>query len=423
MRRRRWVGAMLSALLLVSCSGGEDEVATELEIERLVARGDNRPLGDSLVASGDHLLGINGARFGSSSLVVSDDLGRSWRAVDLPRAPDELALSEAGGNPLVGGGVTVVAGADAAPASDVYPVAQSGFYLWTSTDLKRWTVDLLDTDAPLTGPVEMARFGGAFLASVDSTAGQNLYTSSDEGRTWRRGLITGPLGVGTRLDRAWTSEGELRLLLSTRGNGPVRRYVLVSRDQGDTWAARTCGATCSERLEAGSLRARGPMTSTERGPWRPISVDPAPPEGSDDPPSIDTLTAVPGGWLATATSPVPSDVSYGQLLRSVDGRRWRQALPADPCVTLGESRPNSAVGTPTRFDDAWFVTYSCAALSTPVVAMVYSSDASAKIFAPVRETRRRRVSYADPVLMDDLLLIPESDDDEDRLLSAVTVIS
>jgi hypothetical protein len=194
--------------------------------------------------------------------------------------------------------------------------------------------------------------------------------------------------------------------------------VLVSGDGGATWAASTCptqdtdGGACRPPERAGDLLYRGNHVSVDGGrTWQPIAIAP-PAEPDSLEPHIDGVVEEgDGGWLAAASVDVPSDVSYGFLLRSTDGVRWQQLLDPDPCRAEDIGRPNSSVSVPVRLGDRWLVAYSCLALSTPEVAELLAVPAGATGAegepVPIDDSQRDDVSYGEPVGLGDTVVVPE----------------
>jgi hypothetical protein len=66
-----------------------------------------------------------------------------------------------------------------------------------------------------------------------------------------------------------------------------------------------------------------------------------------------------------------------------------------------------------------YVTYDCADLSTPLFGVVYAGDAEAREVEPIEATEREGVSFGDPIVAGDRLIIPEFGDDG---LVAVTTV-
>jgi hypothetical protein len=411
------VGVAGACLLLVSCPPSRGGAGAT----RVDATGDV-PTADPLAMSGSTLVGLRSA--GGPYLqqvTVSGDGGRTWTVADLPGAPSELVLTWPDDGLYAADDVAVVVGRDAASASATLPVAKPGFFAWVSTEGGQWAAHRLGTAGGLVGEPRIRAVGDALIASTSSLDGFNLVVSTDRGRSWHQGTITGlsmARGEGMELRDAWAERGELLGVVDVDSSRPARPQLVRSGDGGRTWSAAPCGDGCPPRVGAGGLIVRYGETSVDGGAtWRPIEVDPPPPPGSDDPPAILSVTSVPAGWLATASSSEPSDVSFGQLLRSSDGQAWRQMLPPDLCT--GHGRPNSRVGEPVAVGGRWYVTYGCSDLSAPRFGVIYRSDDDARAFEPIESSRRDGLVFGGPMVAGDTLVLPEFD--EDRLVGVTTI--
>lgn len=401
----------------IACGAGP----TEPDVSRVDSTGvvpRQGPLG--VMDSG--LVGLRARRNDEpDNVVVSHDHGRTWSAAELPGRPAVLELALSPHGLYVHGELAAVVGRDAESASTGFPVAKPQFIVWTTTDGDEWAGQVLGTAGGIVGAPTVTAVGPLLVASTSSAEGFNLFTSIDRGSSWQRADVSGldhiP-GEDLTLEVASAEGGQLRMVVGLRNGGSDRRQILTSGDDGSTWSAGSCGLGCPDPIEAGDLIHRFGETSTDGGAtWHQVEVDPSPP--GDGSTSLSTLTEVPGGWLGSASRSDVGDVSYGMLLRSDDGRSWRQMLPPDPCVSADVGRPNSSVGDPTRFDGRWYVTYDCSELSTPEFGVIYDGGADAREFEPIEAAERDGVAFGDPVVEADRLLIPEFGDDE---LVAITTI-
>jgi hypothetical protein len=402
----------------VGCSGG----GSDPDISRVEATGDVPRYGP-IRPMDDRLVGLRTRRNDApDQLVVSDDDGRTWRAAELPDRPPELELAYWSSLSLhVQRDLAVVVGRDPESASAVLPVAKPEFIVWTSPDGVAWDGQVLATAGGIVGAPTVTAAGPVLLASTSSIESFNLFTSIDHGSSWRRAEIVGLSHLGGEdltLEAASVEGEELRMVVDARSGGPDRRQLLTSGDDGTTWSAQPCGHGCPRPVGPGDLLRRDGETSTDGGAtWHRISVEPPPP--GDGPPALSTVVEVPGGWLAAASTSEAGDISYGQLLRSDDGRSWRQMLPPDPCDSADIGRPNSDVGDPTRFDGRWYVTYDCSTLMTPVFGVIYTGGEGAREFTAIEATERDDVAFGHPVVDGDRLLVPEFD--EEGLVGLTTI--
>ncbi len=357
------------------------------------------------------------------AVVVSRDDGRTWETAELPGRPQVLRLMHRPENVPVGPQLAAVVGWDPRSASPDWPIAKSEFFVWTTLDGVTWDVDVLGTAGGIVGDPTVAVVGPVLVASTSSVEGFNMFTSRDRGDSWQPAVLSGLAGVageGTAL--LWASaDGEVLELALGVINQPVeRRQLLTSTDLGRTWSATPCGAdACAPPGQADGLLLRHREVSTDGGAtWDAVTVEPTMP--GDGPPSVSDAVEVPGGWLARATTSEASDIDHAQLVRSEDGRTWRQMLPADPCP--GRSgRPNSQVSRPVLLDGRRFVVYGCSDLMFPELAVVYVGNADADEFRRVDGSVRESVVFGTPIEDGDRLILPEYGRGDDELVG-VTVI-
>ena len=401
----------------VACAAG----GTEPDVSRVESTGEVPRPG----ALGMMDVGLVGLRTGRNdepdNVVVSHDQGRTWSAAELPARPAVLELAISSHGLYVEGELAAVVGRDAESASTELPVAKPQFIVWTTTDGDEWAGQVLDTAGGIVGAPTVTAVGPVLVASTSSAEGFNLFTSADRGSSWQRAAVSGLDHIPSEdltLEVASAAGGRLRMVVGAGDGGSDRRQILTSDDDGSTWTAEPCDLGCPDPRDAGGLIRRLGETSTDGGAtWHQVEVDPSPP--GDGPPSLSTVTEVPGGWLASASTYDVGDLSYGLLLRSDDGRSWRQMLPRDPCVSADIGRPNSSVGDPTRFDRRWYVTYDCSDLSTTDFGVIYSGSPDARDFEPIEATERDGVAFGDLIVAGNRLIIPEFGDDE---LVAITTI-
>lgn len=379
------------------------------DVGRFEPRGD-LPDQAAILSSGDgSLAALAGSEDGGErSVTFSHDGGRTWRAVVLPDQPVELVVDDFEG-PL-DGDLIAVAGHDPTSASPVLPVARSQFIVWTTTDGDAWNRVLLDTSGPLVGEPAVAMVGPVLVASTSTSVGFDVFTSADRGASWQQARVTGLEHVpfqALAVEHADATGEQLRLVVHPTTWSDRRRQELTSADGGRSWSAAPCPQDCAPPPVRGTPVVKDGQVTTDGGvTWHDIVVEP-PPEG-DDGPYLSTRVEVEDGWLAAASSSEVGDIEHGMLLRSSDGRSWRQVLAPEPCPA---SRPNTAVGDPVRFRGRWYVTYGCADLGFAVFAVVYQGGDDARSFEPVDGTERDGVNFGPPLTAGDHLLLPEYDAD------------
>lgn len=358
---------------------------------------------------------------GRDDVVVSHDDGRTWQTADLPGRPQELQLVFSEPESVhVEPNLAAVVGRDPRSVSPDWPIAKSEFFVWTTRDGVTWDVNVLGTAGGIVGDPTVAVVGPILVASTSSVEGFNMFTSRDRGTSWQPAVISGladVAGEGTSL--RWASaDGDLLQVALGVTNGPVgRRQVLTSTDGGISWSAAACGDACTPPEESRDLLLRRREVSTDGGAtWDEVTVEPT--MTGDGPPSLSHAVDVPGGWLARAATHEASDVSRQQLVRSEDGRSWRQMLPADPCSeSVGIT--SSEVTRPVGIEGRLYVAYGCSEL-VPEFAMVYVGDAEAREFELVDGSERDGVVYGTPIEDGARLVLPEYGRDDE--LVGITVI-
>lgn len=410
-----WVGALGTA----GCGSGGGGGGAGPEVDRYEATGDV-PGAGTIVVSDNGLVALT--RYDNTqrdAVVVSDDGGRTWRAADLPDEPAELELVRTPFGLLADGDLVAVLGRDPTSTSPALPVARSEFLVWTTTDGDRWEANAIDTSGAVVGDPALVAMGDVLVASTSTSTGFDVFTSRDRGTSWRRAEVTGLAQApseGLELEEASTSGNRLQIVVGPTTWQDDRRQVLTSDDEGGSWSSAPCERECLDPAEPGEPEVEDGRVTTDGGAtWHEIVVDP-PPRG-DEGPYLSRPVEVPGGWLASASSSEASDIDYGMLLRSDDGRSWRQLVP-DPCEA---GRTNSDVGEPFRFQGRWHATYGCGGLMTNESAVLYDGGTDARSFEPVDGTERENVAFGDPIEVGDRLLLPEYD--EDGQLVAFTEIA
>jgi hypothetical protein len=399
------VSSWAVALGVTSCGGGGDGP----DVDHYEASGDVPGLGP-IEASDVGLVGVTGFdNTQRDAVVVSHDGGRTWRVADLPDQPRELVLMRSPYGLLTDGELMAVLGRDPTSTSPTLPVARSQFIVWTTTDGDRWEAHVIDTSGGVVGEPTVAAVGPVLVASTSTSVGFDVFTSRDRGVSWQRTEVTGldqaPF-EGLAMEDASATGDRLQMVVGPITSPGDRRQVLTSQDGGDSWSAAPCERDCLGPGQPGVPELQHGQVSTDGGAtWHEIVIDP--PSRGDENPRLSTPVEVPGGWLASASDSEAGDIGYGMLLRSSDGRSWKQMIP-DPC---GGGRPNSSVSDPFRFQDRWYATYGCADLMFPESAVLYDGGTDARSFEPVEGTERDAVAFGDPIHDGDRLLLPEFDED------------
>lgn len=401
------VSSWVAVLGAAGCVGGDGRSGGG-GVDRYEATGD-LPGPGTIVAGDAGLVSAAGVYDNArrDAVVLSDDGGRTWRAADLPDQPPELDLNGSRYGLVADGDLIAVLGRDPTSASPALPVARSQFLVWTTVDGDRWRAHAIDTSGPVASQPALVAIGGVLVASTSTSVGFDVFTSRDRGTSWPRAEVTGLAQApsqGLTIVDASAAGDRLRMVVGPT-TGPADRQVLTSDDGGGSWSAAPCERECLDPAEPGEPEVEDGQVTTDGGAtWQEIVVDP-PPRG-DEGPYLSTPVEVPGGWLASASTSEVGDVEYGMLLRSDDGRSWRQMVP-DTC---GGGRPNSHVGDPFRFQDRWYVTYECADLMSPESAVLYDGGTDARSFEPVEGSERDGVSFGAPIDLGDRLLVPEFGD-------------
>ena len=437
----RWGGFVATVLAVAAgCGGGSaDELGDAPEVERIAF---DAPLSDSVVAIGDQLLagagdGTDARGEGSPRLLRSSDLGESWEPVSLPGSPSEMEI-DSFGYPRVVEGLAVVGGRALVEPRGADPTAgqppAGDAYIWTSRDGIEWRggrvagpgSDLASIGVDVAGGVLVAGLMTGTSELSDDVDQFELYRSDDDGGSWTRASVSGvELGPGETVElRDVRGLGDGRLVApyglwgpapDSGLSGPSGPRVLESSDGGITWQpglcppeAVTADGECILPETAGSLMLRDGQVSVDGGQaWQDPTIDPVP--GSDPPADLEGVVELPGGgWLASAVGYETGDQSWGFLLRSDDGLRWRQLLAPDPCHNGAIGRPNSSVSQPVRLGERWLVAYSCDELISPLWSQLYVLSAAGTNPVEVPDSRRDAITYSESLVVGDVVVVPET---------------
>lgn len=306
------------------------------------------------VAVGDGLLAWVHTPDGPRHLERSTDLGASWRAVELPQAPDGLRSHQ-----MFDVGDRVV-------------VAASTSEAWTGSDGYLWT--------------------------------------SDDGTSWRGGPASAaPPGASLSGSFTQLSDGRLAAPISEAG----QPQALVSDDDGASWQPIGCppewtGSDCTPPQVVGGLWLDRTEVSLDEGAtWQPIVATPGAGDPGSAPDRILTAVARPaGGWLGIGFRTEAGLTKLWSVTRSDDGVVWETVL-GDRCGSPASDGVESVYDEPVAFGDGWLVTHTCFLAWRPQRSEIHLLDQAGSNPRLVATTDAPDLYFAPPVTVGDAVVVAE----------------
>jgi len=303
-------------------------------------------------AVGDELLAWVHTADGARHLERSADLGASWRAVDLPLAPERLRshqMFEVGDRVVV-----------AASTSESW--TGSNGYIWTSDDGNSWR-------------------GGPVTAAPPGASLSGWFTQLSDGR------LATPIHAG-----------QLQALVS---------------DDGASWQPVGCppewtGSECTPPHVVNGLWLNGTEVSLDEGAtWQPIVATPTADDPGSAPNEILTAVARPaGGWLGVGSRAEVGLTKLWSVTRSDDGVVWETVL-GDRCGSPASDAVESVYDEPVAFGDGWLVTHTCFQAWRPQRSEIHLLDQAGSNPQLVATTDAPDLYFARPVTVDGAVVVAE----------------
>jgi photosystem II stability/assembly factor-like uncharacterized protein len=427
----RVASALIAVVLVGAGCGSGDEGAAPPRGSVKTVPVEHGPVPEHVEAAGAALLGVvskQGVLHPDDHVVVSTDDGRNWQRVTLPGV-DARAPIAIGGPFELDGLVAFTARRfsifDGGPPDT--PFANGPVWVWTTADGRAWHGTQLQSDGP---PIELPsvhRDGDTLLLGFNERETMYVYASRDDGSSWQRTPVTGlrldpdqpPIPESAALQDLWR-EGDQLVGTVTGASGIYPSPLLVSRDNGATWALQRCPRRyCGAAIVAGTLLVRTgeerQMVSTDGGRhWaaiaklhgRRVYVQ-------------DAVELRDGGWLAVGISALPtSDSHTAELLRSADGRSWERVV-GGVCEQGADDETQSGFAGLSPFGDGWLAPYLCAGhipltsttlggprFADEFVSDVYAISADGRAHAVVAGSHQRGRFFGEPVAARDRVLVP-----------------
>lgn len=386
---RSGVVLVVIALLVVSCSsdsgsGSGSGAQVEQFDAGVVLSGPPVALGRALLAAGQ------GSSFGDDDAVPalyrSDDGGETWKPVEPPGLPPGRVVVEVDSPQLVAEGLAAVSARVVSGDPDPSRFPSGDAYVWTTKDGVTWHGGRLTGPETWAGVATHEVDGVLFAATTASTLRPDdenrleVHRSTDGGASWAPAAIAGvslTSGQATRVTDIWRdADGRLVAGMESGANPDGTRVppvAMASEDEGRSWVASDC--------PSGPVPAsHSCQAPAEHEGIRFDVLEPDVAEFHDEENRLRVIGVVElpgGGWLAAVSTDEPGDTSFGFLLRSGDGTRWRTVLPSARCEPDGDGAggPSSSFTTPLRFGDGWLVAYSCGDEAKTTESRLYVLDA------------------------------------------------
>ena len=306
------------------------------------------------------------------AVLMSDDVGATWRAVDLPGATEAVELSE----PV--------------DLNDVAAVAAPGMS-WTTADGLTWRQGPAFGDTLGLRPF-LGRVDDLLVASALGDGRFQVFTSRDRGETWESAAVQGvEPAAGSYAQMSSVFEDDGRLVGYLNGDfGQGDRPVLLSEDGGRSWTARPTDEVCPcsgglPQREDGAISLDGGRT------W----VVPELPDNVLG--ELNSVIDTGRHWVGAAEYFEAGAGLSETLLSSTDGRRWVHAAP--------RGCRQGRFSAPVRFHNRWYIGSECA--STEDGVLLVSADGGATFTA--LEGTRRSGRLATPLIIQERLVVPVKD--------------
>jgi hypothetical protein len=402
----------MAVLAVTACTGDSGVKVERVHVEPSGAMS----LEPKIVAAGSSLVGIRGTDYNHpNDLGISTDLGATWRSVDLPGAPaGDLAFA----GPTTRGDLVVVTARDHGETGLPGSLVPHGrAYAWVTRDGIEWRGGLVADEGAVLSELHVFEVDGILFAPFPSRRALVVHRSRDYGASWDRTDVEGLAFDGSYLDTSADSatftavwrDGK-RLYARVDFNSSRRPGGrAVSLDGGATWRFEACSRRqCPvPPMQAGTLLVGGASVSIDGGASWQYALT----KGKE---WFDDVQAVPGGsWLAIASRSAPTEDSgpVPRVMRSDDGMHWR-TLAEDRCVRRNAYEHKGTFHEPVPFGDGWLIAYTCGHHEEPTgyYGDVFVTDRGARSLTRVGDAHIEGAEYAQPVRVDDRVVIPEHED-------------
>lgn len=346
--------------------------AVELDVEEIRA---DRPRLRAPVGVGDVLVvdaGRGETQGDGEELVRSTDLGATWSIVDLPGRPEvvDLELHRVDDALAVVGELRD----DSAAAHDL----GDAVYLWLSSDGLHWQGGRIAVPRPTGDRASVRQVtrldDGALMATIDLADDEERVVRSDDGaRTWRPAPCPEPNRTSEGCRRPYEPErvGPLWIRDDPRERAAEPEW---STDQGRTWRRPELPGVGGRFTRLDAVELRG------------------------------------GGWLVLATTEHTGNdeiETRNHLFRLDEDLRGQRVLDPDPRCRSASSEVTSP---PVALGDRWLVRSTCSNPDDgPVRSLVYQLDPDGRDPRLVAGTETDAAHYQEPIVLDDVVLLPVAD--------------